>query len=91
MSRIDFPAIADAALAAYPGLLHEWIPGGVVSGDEFQARNPTRADGKPGSFSINIRTGKWADFATGDTGGDPIDLYAYISGIKQGPAAREVA
>ncbi|WP_334130185.1 DUF6371 domain-containing protein [Sneathiella sp.] len=91
MSRIDFPAIASAALAAYPGLLHEWIAGGTVSGHEFQARNPTRSDAKPGSFSINIRTGKWADFAPGDSGGDAIDLYGYLNGLDLGAAAREVA
>jgi hypothetical protein len=36
-------------------------------------------------------TGKWADFATGDKGGDPIALAAYLSGLSQVEAARELA
>jgi hypothetical protein len=35
-------------------------------GDAFEALNPTRRDRKPGSFRINLRSGKWADFATGE-------------------------
>ena len=62
-----------------PGLLEEWLPGGkVVGGQEYEVRNPTRGDRKPGSFEINIRSGQWLDGATGDKGGDPISLYAYL-------------
>lgn len=38
-------------------------PDGSRIGHEWQALNPTRADGKRGSFSINLHTGRWADFA----------------------------
>ena len=55
------------------------------------ARNPTRADRSPGSFKINMTTGKWADFATGDKGGDVISLAAYIAGIGQADAARNLS
>ena len=47
-----------------------------MEGHEYVARNPTRADRRPGSFKINLRTGRWADFATGDKGGDPVSLAA---------------
>jgi uncharacterized protein (DUF927 family) len=53
--------------------------------------NPTRSDSKPGSFSINLNTGAWADFATGDKGGDLVALVAYIEGKKQGEAATLLA
>lgn len=88
---IDFLEINRAALCRYPGLLMEWIPGGRLVGREFTARNPLRGDRRPGSFSINVLTGRWADFATGDSGGDPVSLYAYLRGLKQAAAARELA
>ena len=45
-------------------------------GHEWVAKNPTRADRHAGSFSVNLRSGKWADFATGDKGGDVVALAA---------------
>jgi len=48
-------------------------------------------DRNPGSFSVNLRTGKWADFATGDAGGDPVSLAAYVLNISQIEAARVIA
>lgn len=67
----------------------QWIPGGKKQGREYVARNPNRHDANPGSFSVNLTTGKWADFATGDTGGDLVALYAYLFHAgDQGAAAR---
>ena len=89
--RIDFGAINAAALAELPALLSRWLPGGRQVGHEFVVRNPKRADKRPGSFRINVRTGKWADFATGDRGGDVVSLAAYLSGAGQAEAARSLA
>jgi hypothetical protein len=33
----------------------------------------------------------WADFASGDMGGDPISLVAFIENCKQGEAALKLA
>ena len=55
------------------------------------ARNPRRNDRRPGSFKVNLRTGRWADFAHGDQGSDIISLYAYLHGLSQIEAAREIA
>ncbi len=90
-SRIDFPAVNAAALRVLPSLLARWAPGGVIRGSEYTVRNPTRADRRAGSFRVNIRTGKWADFATGDAGGDVVSLAAYLSGTGQADAARALA
>jgi predicted P-loop ATPase len=89
--RIDFRRVADAALASLESLLLEWLPGGRRDGREFKALNPTRADSKVGSFSVNLNTGAWADFATGDNGGDAISLLAYLHGIAQLEAAKRLA
>lgn len=89
---IDFSAINSAALAQLRSLLEQWLPGGKFDGHEYKALNPTRADSGLGSFSINTGTGKWADFATGDRGGDPVSLFAYLFTYgDQAAAARELA
>src|ERR1700730_13356771 len=88
---IDFRSINQAAVPALPAILARLLPGGKIGGGEDGVRNPTRADHRPGSFKINVRTGHWADFATGDRGGDPISLVAYTEGMSQGEAARMLA
>ncbi len=88
MQRLDFPAINRAALASLPALLRRWLPDGRLVGREYTARNPRRADRRPGSFRINVNSGRWADFATGDKGGDVVSLAAYLSGTGQAVAAR---
>ncbi|AWN41565.1 hypothetical protein DK389_14925 [Methylobacterium durans] len=49
------------------------------------------ADGGQGSFKVNLYTGRWCDFATGDRGGDLIALAAFLFNLKQDEAARSVA
>ncbi len=86
--RLDFAVVNRAALASLPALLRRWLPDGRLVGREYTARNPTRADRRPGSFRVNVRSGKWADFATDTKGGDVISLAAYLSGTGQAEAAR---
>ena len=88
---LDFAHINAAALDNLPALLHRWLPGGRTKRGEFTVCNPRRADKHPGSFRINVRTCRWSDFATGDKGGDPISLAAYLSGLTQYEAAAELA
>ena len=89
--RIDFAAVNAAALRELPTLLARWLPDGRATGHEYEARNPRRADRHPGSFRVNLRTGRWSDFATGDRGGDPVSLAAYLHGLSQIEAARRLA
>lgn len=88
---VDFGQVNAAALAALPAVLNRVLPGGKIVGREYQVLNPRRADNRPGSFKINLRTGKWSDFATGDKGGDLISLAAYLVGVSQGKSARLLA
>lgn len=90
-AKVDFRRIADAALGAAESLLRTWLPQGRREGHEWKALNPTRADSKIGSFSINLNSGAWGDFATGDKGGDLISLLAYIDGSTQLEAAQSIA
>lgn len=87
----SFTEINSLALPALPALLRRWLPDGKIYGQEYKARNPKRDDKKAGSFSVNLRTGRWADFATGDKGGDVISLAAYLFNIRQIEAKTRIA
>jgi hypothetical protein len=88
---INFAEINRAALAAFPAVLARILPGGKRVGAEIVALNPRRADRSLGSFKVNRFNGRWCDFATGDRGGDPISLVAYLADVSQGDAARLLA
>jgi len=88
---VDFGAVDRAALGRLPEILARWLPGGRIEGREYVVRNPRRRDRRPGSFKINLDTGRWADWASGDKGGDPISLAAYLAGCSQVAAARRLA
>ena len=83
LNRLDFAAVNRAAMMVLPTLLARWLPAGKIEGSEYVSLNPKRADRRPGSFKVNMRTARWADFATGDCGGDVIWLAAYLGGIRQ--------
>ena len=87
----DFSKIKAAALASIESVLSHYCPGGKRQGHEYLPLNPVRSDSKAGSFSINLNTGAWSDFATNDKGGDLIALVAYIEGVKQGEAANRLS
>ncbi len=89
--RLDFDRINAAALAALPAVLARVLPSGKAVHREWLALNPRRSDKRLGSFKVNRFNGNWADFATGDKGGDVISLVAYVEGVSQGEAARLLA
>ena len=78
----DFDEVSRAALARVDSVLSHFLPGGRYQGREYVIINPTRSDSHPGSFSVNMDNGKWADFATGDKGTDLVSLVAYLTGAK---------
>jgi putative DNA primase/helicase len=87
--RLDFAAINAAALARLPELLTQLLPGGRRIGREWTCGSLA---GEPGrSCRVNLATGKWADFATGERGGDPVSLAAAVWRVSQGEAARRLA
>jgi hypothetical protein len=66
--KIAFRRISDAALARADLIVRRWLPDGRREGAEWCAINPTRNDHRKGSFKVNLRTGRWSDFATGQRG-----------------------
>lgn len=87
-----FRTVAAAALARVDEVM-AWLglPDGKRQGREYLPLNPKRGDHTPGSFSINLDSGAWADFAGGDKGGDLVSLTAYLLNLKQGEAADRLA
>ena len=81
--KLSFSECNHQLLGATQSHLKDWLPLGRIMDTEYVALNPTRNDRNLGSFRINMRTGKWADFATGDKGRDLVSLYAYLNRLSQ--------
>jgi putative DNA primase/helicase len=90
MNKINFTQVKSFLKGHEEGILRRLLPMGKKAGNEYIALNPKRNDAHLGSFRINTTTWKWADFATGDKGGDIISLYAYINSTNQFTAAKEL-
>lgn len=86
-----FKLVNEAASGQIRPLAERWLGTTRLSGDNLLALNPTRHDRNIGSFSINVRSGVWSDFATGDSGGDIVSFYAYLHNLTQIEGARELA
>lgn len=89
--RIDFGRVNASALRNASAVVTGLLPGGRREGVEWVARNPHRSDKSLGSFKVNLSTGKWSDFSSGDKGGDLVSLAAFVARISQREAAIELA
>ncbi|MEE5126696.1 DUF927 domain-containing protein [Pseudomonas alliivorans] len=91
--RPSFAQVKSAALRNIEQVLAHWLPNGkrVDGGKEYTAPNPTRTDKRAGSLKISVSKGTWSDFATGDKGGDLIDLVRYIDGGTDVEACNKLA
>jgi hypothetical protein len=89
--RIDFDRINAEALVRLEAVCRRLLPGGRRVGQEYVALNPRRCDHRLGSFKINLGTGVWCDFSSGDKGGDPVSLVAFIEDCRQGEGALKLA
>lgn len=87
--RLDIAEVAQAALPHLPELCRRWLPGGKQIGAEWTCGSLA---GEPGaSCKVNLRSGRWADFATGARGGDAVSLAAALHRLTQGEAAERLA
>lgn len=86
---IDFRALGEALLARASELVAQWLPGGARRGHEYVCGS--LAGGEGTSFSVNLTTGRWADFASDDKGGDLVSLYAAVHSLSMGEAALRVS
>lgn len=90
--RVDFRRVAAEALRQAEPIVRRWLPDGRREGLEWVAKNPRRGDRRLGSFKVNLRTGRWGDFAMKDaSGGDLVALAAFLFTLDQREAALRVA
>jgi hypothetical protein len=89
MNKLDFTALAQRLLISADTLVPQWLHGGRRRGHEWVCGD--LAGGEGDSCSVNLLSGKWADFATSERGGDLIGLYAAIHEISMGDAYRELS
>lgn len=88
-SRLDFEGLARVLVNRAGEFLPSWLPGGRMMGKEYVCGSLRGGEGS--SCSVNLATGKWADFSGDEKGGDLISLFAAIEGISQGEAAKRLA
>jgi putative DNA primase/helicase len=86
--KLDFNALAQRLLLGSETLVPQWLPGGRRRGHEWVCGDLSGGEGT--SLSVNLLSGRWADFATSDRGGDLIDLYAAIHELTMAEAYREL-
>jgi putative DNA primase/helicase len=87
--RIDFAVINRAALQHLEVICARWLPGGRRVGAEWTCGSLRGESGR--SCKVNLRSGRWCDFATGQRGGDAVSLAAAIHGLAQAEAAHRLA
>ena len=73
----DFQSIKQKYRENPLAILKQLVGRGQIEGSDYVILNPNRNDSKLGSFRIDISTGRFHDFATGDRGGSIIDLAAF--------------
>lgn len=87
---MEFEKLAEVLLSQSRILLPGWLPGGRPRGEEYVCGSIR--GGKGDSFSVNMNTGRWADFAVPTLkGGDLISLYAAINNKRQSEAFQELS
>ncbi len=82
--KYDFIGLAHHLKNRAREIVPKWLPGGTLKGREWVCGSIYGEEGS--SCSVNIETGAWADFATGDKGGDLISLYATQQNIPNAEA-----
>lgn len=89
MNRINFEGLGQYLLSNIRTIVPVWLPGGKLNGAEWCCGDLRGSQGQ--SLRVNMSTGKWSDFATGDKGGDLISLYAAINNLSQKEAALKLS
>lgn len=86
---IAFETLAAHLISRSVELLQQWFPNGRRIGREFCIGD---LQGNPGqSLKVNLDSGLWQDYATGQKGRDLIALYAAIHSLGQIDAAKALS
>ncbi len=87
--RVNIAEVARTARPRVLELCQRWLPGGRLMGHEWTCGSLFGQAGM--SCKVNIRTGRWADFASSDKGGDAVSLCAAVHHLSQVEAAERLA
>lgn len=85
---VDFGELNAALLDRADTLVPQWLPDGKRVAGEWVCADLSGGDGR--SCSVNLKSGKWADFSSDERGNDLVSLYAAIEGLSQIDAARQL-
>jgi putative DNA primase/helicase len=88
MAGLDFDGLARQLLASAETHLASWLPAGRKRGNSWVAGDLSGSAGQ--SLKVNMTTGAWSDFATGEHGSDLVSLYAAIYELPMGDAYRQL-
>lgn len=77
-----------AATAKVPAIAKRWLPSGELRGHHWVAPNPRT---KSSQLKVDLRTGAWRDWTTGDHGNDVMSLLVFLEDVADDIAVREVA
>ncbi|WP_417811825.1 hypothetical protein [Thalassospira alkalitolerans] len=86
-----FDEVKGAAAWRIERIARVWFSTPRKSGDVLSGKRPRGGDLLPNTFTVDLRTGSWEDLATGNSGKDIISLYAYVFGLTQIEAVKELA
>ena len=86
--RIDFKLLADQLRGCAGIVVPRLLPGGKLIGQEWTCGDMSGGPGK--SLRVNIQSGVWMDFASGEKGGDIISLKAAIDKCSMLEAAKSL-
>lgn len=81
---MNFAGLNQAALSRIVDVLNSVLPGGEIVGNEYRCADLTGGKGR--SVGVNLTTGVWSDFSTGQSGGDLVALVAESRRCKMGEA-----
>lgn len=86
--RIDFKLLAEQLRSAAGMIVPRLLPGGRMVGPEWTCGDMTGGPGN--SMKVNMNSGVWCDFSTGEKGGDIISLKAAIDRCSMLEAAKSL-
>lgn len=76
----EYERVAAALLVKGESVCRHLLPSGRKEGNEWRVGSLNGEQGR--SMGVNLRTGKWADFAGKDGGGDLLYLWSDVHGIS---------
>lgn len=82
-SRSDFVGVNTVAVSRLSTICTRHLPDCCRKATVWVTKNPTRRNRRAGSCEINLRSGRWPDFAIDYKEGGPNSLVAHIAETAQ--------